>query len=42
MEGHMWELSIPLRKPFVNAAVTVEARAVVDHLDRRPRQPWLG
>ncbi len=29
MEGHMWELSIPLHEPFVNAAVTVEARRVV-------------
>ena len=29
MKGHMWELSIPLREPFVNAAVTVEVRRVV-------------
>lgn len=29
MEGHMWELSIPLREPFVNAAVTVNERRVV-------------
>ena len=29
MEGHMWELSIPLHEPFVNAAVTVEERRVV-------------
>jgi O-succinylbenzoate synthase len=29
MEGHIWELSIPLREPFVNAAGTVGERRVV-------------
>ena len=29
MEGHMWELSLPLRQPFVNATTTVSARRVV-------------
>jgi O-succinylbenzoate synthase len=29
MEGRMWELSIPLREPFANAAVTVADRRVV-------------
>jgi len=29
MEGRMWELSIPLRKPFTNATITVDERRVV-------------
>jgi len=29
MAGRMWELAIPLRKPFANAAITVDERRVV-------------
>ena len=29
MAGRMWELSIPLRKPFTNAAITVNERRVI-------------